>query len=83
MPGWNLGVTGEVRYSSSYLTQDDGDPNGRQRAYTKLNAAIRFYQPDGHWDFGVVGRNLTNKYVVLLSSGRPGGAPKRGRIRSS
>ena len=60
---------------SKYLTQDDGDPNGVQKAFTKLNASVRLFQPDGHWEFSVIGRNLTNEYVVLLSSGRPGGAP--------
>lgn len=72
---WGLGLTGDIKYSSSYLTQDDGDPRAKQDAFIKLNASVRLFQNDGPWEVSLIGRNLTNEWVVLVSTAKPGGRP--------
>lgn len=72
---WGLGLTADAKYSSSYLTQDDGDPRAKQGAFIKLNATLRLFENDGPWEFSVIGRNLTNEWVVLVSTAKPGGRP--------
>lgn len=39
----------------------------------KLNAAVHFISDDSHYEFSVVGRNLTNSYYMLTSNGLDGG----------
>ncbi|MDB5446089.1 MAG: hypothetical protein JWQ97_1406, partial [Phenylobacterium sp.] len=72
---WRLGLTSDFKYSSSYLTQDDGDPAGKQKGYTKINASVRLFQNSGHFELALIGRNLTNRWIVLASSAKPGGRP--------
>jgi outer membrane receptor protein involved in Fe transport len=71
----NIGLTSDVKFSSGYWAQDQ-EPNGsRQKSYAKLNASIRFHDPDDKWEFAVIGRNLTNEMILLTSGDTPGGGP--------
>ena len=72
---WSFGISADAKYSGSYRTQDDGDPRAVMGAYTKLNASLRVFQPKGHWEFDLVGRDLTNEWIVLSGSAKPGGRP--------
>jgi outer membrane receptor protein involved in Fe transport len=67
---WNLGVTADVTAANK------GKPLNRQaytamQAYTLLNASLRLYQPDGDWEFAVIGTNLTNTIYATTLGGKP------------
>jgi outer membrane receptor protein involved in Fe transport len=68
-----LKLNGSVRHSSSYLTQEDGNPAGRQPSYEKFDAGISLADRDAGWELSLQGRNLSNEYVVLYSANKPGG----------
>lgn len=65
-----LGV--QTSYSSSFQTAADYAPGGQQKAYWLLNAKAMFGPADKSYEFGVIGRNLTNSYYMLSSVGWSG-----------
>ncbi len=69
----NIGLSGQVKHSSSYRTQDDGAPYAEQPKFTTIDATVRLHDVNDKWELAVIGRNLTNKYYLLVSSARPGG----------
>ncbi|MGE0665587.1 MAG: TonB-dependent receptor [Sphingomonadales bacterium] len=71
----NVAFTGDVKFSSGYWAQDQQPPGSRQKSYAKLNASIRFRDPDDRWEFALIGRNLTNQMILLTSGDTPGGGP--------
>lgn len=73
-----LGLSGDARYSDRYLTQEDGNPDGFQDSYIKYNAGVTLRDVDDRWNISLMGRNLTNKYVVLYSAAKPGSVPVPG-----
>lgn len=68
-----LGLSAQVKHSSSYRTQDDGAPYAFQPAYTTIDATLRLFGADKAWEVALIGRNLTNEYYLLVTSARPGG----------
>ena len=70
-----LEVATDLRYSSRYFLLDDNDPRGVQGQYAKVNLSTRLYTLDRKLEFTAAIRNLTNKYVSLYGSAKPGGAP--------
>jgi iron complex outermembrane receptor protein len=71
--GLNIGLSADVKYITWYWSQDSQAPGSRQPGYAKINASIRFHDPDEKWEFAVIGRNLTNEIKVLTSGDKPGG----------
>ncbi len=69
----NIGLSGQVKHSSSYRTQDDGAPYAEQPSFTTIDGTIRLHDVNDKWELALIGRNLTNKYYLLVSSARPGG----------
>lgn len=65
-------LSGDARYSSSYSTQEDGNPNAIQPAYTKVNLGIAIHDVNNKWELAFLARNITNKYVVLFSAAKVG-----------
>lgn len=65
-----LAFNADVDFSSSYLTQENENPLARQSAFTRLNMGIRLHGVDDRWELAVIGRNLTNKYVVAFTTDR-------------
>ena len=57
-----------------------GNPISRQKRYLNLNAAVRVATADDHWEFAVIGKNLTNNYVINGEADSPssGGAALSG-----
>ncbi|MFO1376771.1 MAG: TonB-dependent receptor [Steroidobacteraceae bacterium] len=76
----NLGLTVDSRYSSGYIASVAGNPISRQKRYLNLNAAVRVATADDHWEFAVIGKNLTNNYVINGEADSPssGGAALSG-----
>ncbi|MEN3976987.1 TonB-dependent receptor [Emcibacter sp. SYSU 3D8] len=71
--GWNLGLTGDLVFSSGYYTSLADDDRARQDSFQKVNASIRLYSDDERWDFAVIGRNLGNKRTLGGTADKPGG----------
>ncbi|MDE2620200.1 MAG: TonB-dependent receptor [Sphingomonadales bacterium] len=72
-PSLGIGFSSQVKYSSSYRTQDDGAPYAFQPAFTTVDASVRLHGIDKRWELSLIGRNLTNNYYLLVTSARPGG----------
>jgi len=66
-----LGFNGNVMHSASYLTDATNAPNGRQPAYTMIDAGVRFGAADDAWTASIIGRNLTDEYVFYASTDVP------------
>ena len=60
-----------VDYSSSFRAGNVLDPFTEQAPYAKLGARIGLGAIDGQWEIAVVGRNLTNRRIVLTAGQLP------------
>jgi hypothetical protein len=69
MRGWFADLSIKGSYSSSYQTTEDNAPGGLQPAYWLFDAAVHLKSDDGHLDFAVIGRDLTNTYYMVTSAG--------------
>lgn len=65
-----FGLNGDVAWRDKYVTQEDHHPRAVQRSFAILNAGARIGTEDGKYEFALLGRNLTNKYYVELSSSK-------------
>ncbi|MNS35420.1 TonB dependent receptor [compost metagenome] len=68
---WQADISGSAAYTSDYQTASDNDPGGLQDSFTKINAAVHIGPQDGRFQLSVIGRNLTDEYVLVGSSARP------------
>jgi iron complex outermembrane receptor protein len=66
-----LGLSTNVSYSSSFLTDDTSDPRGREPAYTLLDSSLRVTSETGRWEWALIGRNLTDRHYWVGSSNAP------------
>jgi iron complex outermembrane receptor protein len=62
--GMVVGLSAEVRYSGGYSVSPFGEPLAVQSAYVNLDAALRLTTDDGRWQLALIGKNLTNNFVV-------------------
>jgi len=62
--GLVLGLSGDARYSSSYLGSSFGNPLSRQPEFVTLDAAIRLRSEDSRWEAALLGQNLTNRFII-------------------
>ena len=69
--GWSLQLSSDVSYTGKYNFTDTLRPDGVQKAYTKIDAALRLNGPDDRWTIGLIGRNLTDKLVVTAANDIP------------
>tara|TARA_B100000378_G_scaffold202192_1_gene165492 strand:+ start:5342 stop:7765 length:2424 start_codon:yes stop_codon:yes gene_type:complete len=72
--GLSFGLNGDIRYVSRYRTQDDNTPLATQKGYAKVNGSVRVHSADDSWEVSLVGVNLFNKYAILSTTSKPGGA---------
>ena len=63
-----FGVGGDATHSASYVTSETGDPNADQKAHWRLNGSIRIGAENDAWQFALLGRNLTNEYIRVISN---------------
>ncbi len=75
-----LGLSLDSRYSSSYLAAVTGNPISRQKKYANIDASLRIGSADDKWELAVIGKNLTNNYIVNGAADTPstGGAALSG-----
>ena len=73
--GGEVVLAGNVRYSDDYVAINNGDPRGIQDAYTTidLSARVPFDLGGSEASIALIGRNLTDEYVVNRLSDKPGG----------
>lgn len=73
----SFGITlgGSALYNSDYLPQDNLDPFLRQDSYWKLNASIAIRTADDKFELALIGRNLTDEYIIQNSQDKGFGVP--------
>lgn len=69
--GMTLEASGDMSYSSKYNFSDTLRPDAVQPGFTKFDASLRLNGPDKRWSLALIGRNLTNKYIVTGGSDIP------------
>lgn len=71
---FNIPLSGDVTGTSSYYFSETEGPGTKQPGYFQLAGAIKLYQPEGGLSLALIGKNLTDKYVIA------GGSRARGRL---
>ncbi|WP_408588098.1 TonB-dependent receptor [Novosphingobium sp.] len=66
-----LGLSGNLTFTSSYLAAQDSNDDYRQDGYATVDGSISIGAPGGRWKLALVGTNLTNKLWVNTAGGRP------------
>ena len=59
-----LGVSVNATHSSGYLTDATSAPQSHQPSYTLLDATVRLTDQNDTWEVALIGRNLTDEYVI-------------------
>ena len=67
----SLQLNGDLSYSSEYNFTDTLRPDGVQDAYTKVDASVVLFGPGDGWKVSLIGRNLTEEYVVTSANDIP------------
>jgi iron complex outermembrane recepter protein len=70
---WKAEFSTDVTHSSKYQSAADNAPGGIQRDYSRVNASVHISPEDERWRVSLIGRNLTNSYYLISTSGRPVG----------
>jgi outer membrane receptor protein involved in Fe transport len=70
-----FGLSGDVSYSSGFNVQETQNPLAHQSSYALVNAAAKVHAEDDSWELALIGRNLTNKYIINSSLDKPFGPP--------
>jgi outer membrane receptor protein involved in Fe transport len=71
---FNISLTGDVSYANKG-NELNRQPNTAVKGHTQIDASLRVYQPDGPWEFAVIGTNLTNMIYATTIGGKPLGSP--------
>ena len=59
-----FGASGVVHYSASYMLDSFDIPVDRQAGYATFDASVRVGSDDQLWEVALIGKNLTNTYVL-------------------
>lgn len=68
--GYEWGLSSNAKFKSKYLLSAF-IPDATQSGYVWLDAALRFGDIDGNWQIAIIGRNLTDKYVLVNATDIP------------
>ena len=68
---FDASLSGDVSYMGKYYFTDTLRPDAVQDAYTKLDLAARVSAPDDRWTLSLIGRNLTEEFVVTSANDIP------------
>ena len=82
MHGLVFGASGNLHFSSSYLGGPFGNPNGRQSPFAVFDASLRVGSESGRWDLALIGKNLTNEYVLTSIGDAPSSGSGTGTAAS-
>ena len=64
-PDLGLSFSGSANYVSSYNVHDGFDVTTQVKRVVKFDASIRLHDLGDKWEFALVGRNLSNRYLPL------------------
>lgn len=59
-----FGLSADSRYSGSYLASSFAHPLSRQKEYVTLDASMRVRTNDDKYELALIGKNLTNQFIV-------------------
>lgn len=62
--GLRLGANADTRYSSSYTASVFDNPFAAQPHYVNVDAGVRLKAANDRWEMAIIGKNLTNRFVV-------------------
>jgi outer membrane receptor protein involved in Fe transport len=82
---YSLTLTGDVSFSSKYNFTDSLRPDGVQKGFARFDASVRLNAPEQRWSLALIGRNLTNEWVItsandISSSGAGGTGTNTGLV---
>lgn len=66
-----LRVDANVFISTKVNLSPNNDPNMEQSGYAKLNGTITLTDPRTHWEYFLIGRNLTNRQIMNFTTDTP------------
>jgi len=69
---WSWGLSTDARYSSHYRASPFNNPVGEQHKYVNIDASARIRSADNHWELAVIGRNLTDRFIITTVNSIPG-----------
>lgn len=61
---YSAALSGHLNFSSSYSLDSHYNPLAFEKSYVTFDAGLRFGKLDGPWEVALIGRNLSNKYVL-------------------
>jgi outer membrane receptor protein involved in Fe transport len=64
-------LSGDVSRTAKYNFTDTLRPDGVQPAFTKVDASVSLNAADQSWSLALIGKNLTNEYVVTSANDIP------------
>ncbi len=66
-----LGGSVDVRFSSRYSVSPFAQPLDVQSSYASVDAALRVGEIGSRWQVALIGRNLTNRFIVTYATDLP------------
>ena len=69
--GWRAELGVDTRYSASYIASSYLNPLSYQGRYVNLDATLRLTRRDDSLQFALIGKNLTNNFVVTGAQDAP------------
>ena len=69
--GWTVAAMADMRLSGRYSVSPFAQPLDVQPAYASVDAAIRLSTANERWQVALVGKNLTNRFVVTFAGDEP------------
>jgi outer membrane receptor protein involved in Fe transport len=73
-----LQASANARYSSKYFLNGWANPLATQGAYTTVDASLALRNSDGSWEVALIGKNLTDKYVLTSAIDAPNSGANTG-----
>jgi iron complex outermembrane receptor protein len=61
-----------AKYSAHYVSSTINEPLAQQPAYVTIDAAARVMTSDDQWELAVIGKNLTNRFILEGSADETG-----------
>ena len=70
---YSMWLPGDYKFSTSvspYFTSsyNDSDPFARQAGYVRLDGRLTIEKPDGRWAVDLIGKNLTDRQILITDS---------------
>jgi iron complex outermembrane receptor protein len=66
-----FGASANLRYASEYSASPFGNPRAIQGSYSTLDGSLRLKSKNSRWEVALIGKNLTNEYVIYYASDAP------------